>query len=704
MTDILDEAEELFDDCKTGWGDIYEGGKEDVRFAAGEQWDDTEKNGRRDSNRPCLTINLLPQHIHQVSNDIRMNTPSINVIPEDDEANEEDAQAIKEWIRGIEYKSKADAAYDTAVDCAIRGRIGWLRVDHDYTDESGFEQDIKILRVPNPYAVWIDPSITECDGSDAMFGFVIDEYSKREFKKKWPGKNPVSFGRETRADDKTVQVAEFFQIEESSKPAALMADGSEVEYSDDMKESPDLKAVRNIKARTVKRYKLSGDDILEETTFPGCYVPLVPVFGEEQWIDGKRTLKSLVTNAKDPQRLYNLWKSYEAEVLQKSPIAPVMAAEGQTEDYAAQWKNPHSTNVLRYKTTDVNGQPVGPPQRLQPASIPTGLVNASMIAKDDIKGSTGIYDASLGARSNEQSGKAITARQKEGDVSNFHYGDNLDRAIAQLGRIIVGMRSEVIDTERTLMGVGVDDKPTAFGVNGKIVNKQKQTHDFTKGKYGVRVSTGASFSTKKQEAASFLENVVSRDPNLMMIAGDLLFKAMDIPGAEALSERMKLMLPPQIKQAEDAKEAGQEIDPEKMAMQQTLEKSMAYAQQLEQQLQIATQQLQNTEIQNQLNQQKMANEKAKLDLEMEKTQVEAYRAESEAAASGVSQDVLPATAQRAEALRAQKEQELQVNVAIAQELMGAINNLNQTLAAGIVSVNQPKQVLRDETGRIVGVQ
>jgi len=645
MTDILDDAEELFEEAKQGWEEIYKGGKEDVKFASGEgQWDENDKNSRYASSRPCLTINLMPQHIHQVSNDIRMNTPSINIIPEDEGANEEDARAIKEWIRGIEYKSKADAAYDTAVDCAVRGRIGWLRVDHDYTSETGFEQDVRILRVPNPFAVWIDPTITECDGSDAMFGFVIDEISKRQFKTLFPKFQPASFGLESKESENTVQIAEFFKIIEKTKPLALMEDGRQMPWEEGM---DGVRAVRNMKARTVKRYKLSGDDVLEETDFPGCYVPLVPVFGEEQWIDGKRTLKSLITNAKDPQRLYNLWKSYEAEVLQKSPIAPVMAAEGQTEDYAAQWKNPHSTNVLRYKTTDVNGQPVGAPQRLQPAQIPTGLVNASMMAKDDIKGATGIYDASLGARSNEQSGKAITARQKEGDVSNFHFGDNLNRAIAQVGRIIVAMRPEIIDTDRVLMGVGVDDKPTSFGVNGKVVDKQKQTHNFKEGKYGVRVTTGASFTTKRQEAASFLENVIARDPNMMAVAGDLMVKFMDIPGADALSERLKLMLPPQIKQAEDAKENGEEMNPELMQAKQVAEKAMAYAQQLEQQLQSATAELQNKQSQEEHQKMKLELDARKIDLERQKTEIEAYRTESEAAAAGVSQEVLPATSQRA---------------------------------------------------------
>lgn len=695
MTDILEEAEELFDEAKDGWDEIYRDGAADVRFAGGDQWDKADKDARRSASRPCLTINLLPQHIHQVSNDIRMNTPGIQIIPEDEEANEETAQAIKEWIRGIEYQSKADAAYDTAVDCAIRGRIGWLRVDHDYQGETGFEQTIRILRVPNQYSVWIDPSIIECDGSDAGYGFVLDEYTKRQFEKKFPDFKASSFGSDKIQKDDAYNVAEFFKVIESSKPLALLENGDEVPYEKGM---DGVRAVRKIKARTVKRYKLSGDDVLEETTFPGLYVPLIPVFGEESWVNGKRVLKSLVTNAKDPQILYNLWKSYEAEILQKSPIAPVMAAEGQTEDYADQWLNPHKSMVLRYKNTDVNGQPVGPPQRLQPAQIPTGLVNASMTAKDDIKGATGIYDASLGARSNEQSGKAITARQKEGDTSNFHFGDNLVRGIAQLGRVIVSMRPEVIDTDRVLQGMGADDKPNMFGVNGKVIEGQKSSHDFVKGKYGVRVTTGASFATKRQEAASFLENVVARDPNMMAIAGDLLVRNMDIPGAEALAERLELMLPPQIKQAEDAKKNGEEPpDPEKVQMAQTLEKAMAYSQQLEQQLQLMTGELQNKQAQDALQKQKLDLDAAKIDLDRQKTEVEAYRTETEAAASGVSQEVLPATTQRAQMMQEMKAQEMQFNAELAAGIM-------QSIAQLTASINQPKAVIRDESGRIAGVQ
>lgn len=736
MSDVLKDAKELFEECESAWGEIYQLAEDDHRFANGDQWANEDKTSRTEANRPALTINRLPQFIHQVTNDIRMNTPSINVIPEDDEADEETAQALKEWIRGIEYRSKADAAYDTAMEAAVKGGIGFIRVDHDYATDSGFEQEVLIKRVVNPFSCYIDPSIVEADGSDAMFGFALDTFTKRQFERQYPKFDAFSFGAdEPRKDTQTFTVAEFFKVDEENRPVAQLSDGSMVDYEDGM---DGVLSVRKFKKRTVKRYKLSGQDVLEETTFPGIYIPIIPVFGEESWIDGQRQLRGLVRNARDPQVMYNLWKSYEAEILQKSPIAPVMAAEGQVEGFASAWNNPHKSMVLRYKQVDVDGRPAGAPQRLQPAQIPTGMVNASMMAVDDLKATTGIYDASLGNRGNEQSGRAIQARQKEGDVSNFHFADNLVRAIAHTGRVIVGMRSTIIDTPRVIQGMGADDTPKMIGVNGKRVKNQQQTVDFKKGKYGIRVTTGASFSTKRQEAAAFMQDVVARDPNMMATIGDLLMKNMDVPGADAMAERFKMMLPPQIQEMEAAKAGGEKPDPEKMKLKQGMEMAVQEIQQLQQALQQAEAELQNKQADHVIKMKEIELKEKELAGKNGELQIKAYEAQygqpatPEAKANrppvdigvdGLQEMKTPEQIQIEQA-EAQKQmdmnsaqsqlkmaelelekQGLEQEAQIAMAQQQAIAALIQQVSILTQSIQAPKAVVRDpQTGLIMGVK
>ncbi len=572
--DVVKTALKLYQRDKDAWSEVYKHALDDLDFQnpdkEGAQWDPTDYQSRIEARRPALTIDQLSQFVHQVANDIRMNTPAINVIPSGNGSDIETADVFKGLIRNIEYRSNADDVYDNASLSAIRCSLGFIQIDHDYTDEEGFEQELLIKRVMNPLSCWIDADSIECDGRDAKHGTILDPILVSEFKKQHPGKDPVSFGEDNvqtdYKDEDVINIAHFFKLKEESRDISVDALGSTVDYAEGMEKK------RTIKKTIVERYKMSGKDVLEKTTFPGKYIPLVPVYGEENWINGKRHLLSLIRRAKDPQRMQNYWASLETELLQKMPQAPVMVAAGQIDDYIDDWRTPGKTAALRYKLYDSQGRQLPMPQRLEPPSIPTGIVNARREAIEDIKASMGLYNASIGARSNETSGKAINARKAEGDVATFHFGDNLVRSITQVGRILVCAIPEIYDTPRIIRIIGIEDEPAEVGVNGKMVENQERAFDLTQGKYDVRVTTGASFTTKRQETASALADLISRQPELAAIMGDIYFKNSDFAGSEAMAERMKKWVEknnPGMIEPEDGEEEAP--DPQKIQMQQMIE-------------------------------------------------------------------------------------------------------------------------------------
>lgn len=613
------EALGLFNDTQEVWTENYRKSRDDLRFLTDDdfaQWDEKEYQNRVISGRPALTIDQLSQFIHQVSNDIRMNTPAINVIPYSSDADEETAEIFKGYIRNIEYYSRADDAYDTASLNAIRCGIGWLRFDHEYETDDGFDQTFRIKKVANPLSCYIDPGSIETDGSDAMFGFALETLAKKQFQKEYPRYAPVSFDAQIVNEDlakvngeDVMTIAEFLKIKETPETIAIYEDGQILPYDP---RGPQPFRVRQVMKRTVIRQKLSGEDVLEETTFPGIYLPLIPVYGEELWSEGKRYLFSLIRKSKDAQRMFNYWKSLETELLMKQPQAPVMAAEGQIEDYATDWANPSKAMALRYKSRDSEGNPLPPPQRLEPPTIPTGVVNASRQTIDDIKSTMGIYNASLGARSNETSGIAIQRRQQEGDVATYHFGDNLNKSITQLGRALVYAIPDVVDTARTIRIVKPDETQAIVGVNGQMAEGQERPYDLQRGKYEVRVTTGASFTTRRQEAAALLQDIVSKQPQFMEVAGDILFENMDVAGSQQLAERMKRIIPPNI-----LGEEGQ--DPQVQALTAQNQQLQTVAQGLQQQLADKTQK-EAADIQL---------EKMKLDIEAQKNSNELKVKEAE---------------------------------------------------------------------------
>lgn len=580
--DIIRAAQARYERDISSWSEIYQKAREDLHFLSDDmyaQWDQSDYEARNKTGRPAVTIDQLGQFIHQVANDIRMNTPTINVIPGDKESSEEVAEVYKGLIKNIEYVSNADDAYDTASLNAVKSSIGFIRVDHDYVDDEGFDQQLLIKRVTNPLACVIDRDSVECDGRDSKHGTIIDKILVADFKKQYPDFAPVSFDSSQKGipkDDDYIAIAEHFVLVDETKEMGLKDDGSVSEVQKKGK----YKSTRKIKKTKVMRYKLSGQDVLEETTFPGKYIPLVPVYGEEHWVEGKRNLFSLIRKSKSAQRMFNYWKSLETELLMKAPKAPIMAAEGQTEDYASDWTDPDKAAVLRYKTTDAQGNPAPPPQRLAPPQIPTGVINAARETVDDIKATMGIYGPALGQRSNETSGTAINARKVESDVATYHFGDNLVRSITQVGRIIVCAAPEIYDTQRIIRIIGEEDEPKSVGINGEMAEDQEYPIDLTKGKYDVKVTTGASFTTQRQETVAALTQIFSSKPELMSVFGDIFFKNSDFAGAQAMAERAKKLLPPNLQDEEEQDPRVQALEMQIMEAQKIMEGIQAEAAQL----------------------------------------------------------------------------------------------------------------------------
>lgn len=547
---------------------------DDLKFLDGDQWPEGVKSERSADGRPCLVINKLPQSVQQVTNDQRQNRPAIKVSPFDDKADVETAKVIQGIIRNIENDSSAETAYDTAFESAVKGGFGYMRVATGYAGPKSFDQKITIKRVSNPMSVFLDPHSREFDGSDANWGFEIEDMSRSEFKRRWPKAKLSGSGEwETygasspdwvKAD--SVRIADYFYKEFKDVELVLLSTGEVIEKSqlpEILPEGVSVKDERTAQIPTIKFCKLNGVERLEETIFPGSFIPLIPVYGAVDDIDGKRILKGIVRNAKDPARMYNYWKSAETEAIALAPRAPFIAAEGQLEGFEEQWNTANRKNwsVLKYKPISIGGTPVPPPQRNSFEPAIGAISNAAAGASDDIKTTTGIYDASLGGRSNETSGVAIQRRNNQAQTSNFHFVDNLTRSMRHLGRILVEIVPTIYDTDQAARIMGDDGQQRMVRINAPFVENGKEVlYALDAGRYDVTIDVGPSYATKRQEAADSMLELSKAMPQLMQVAGDLMVKQMDWPGAQELAERIKKTLPPGL--ADDDKNKPQELPPQ----------------------------------------------------------------------------------------------------------------------------------------------
>lgn len=558
---LLQQARERFKLASDAEESIRREALEDLRFRAGEQWPENIKIDRQNTGRPCLTINRIPQFLRQVTNEIRQNRPSIQVNPVDDQADPETAEILQGIMRHIEVSSDADVAYDTAAEHAATFGFGYLRVITDYVDERSFDQEIRIERIRNPFSIYFDPECQKPDYSDARWAFVVQDVDREEYRALYPDSELSGLADMTTVGDqapgwingKSVRIAEYWHIDHKEQELALLPDGS-VMPADMVAEGVPVLRTRTVQVPKVYWCKVNGLEVLEKQEWPGRWIPIVPVLGDEVIVNGERQLYGLVRFARDPQRMYNYWATAETEMIALAPKAPFIGAAGQFEGFERQWQSANVRNLpyLEYKPVSHAGVPMGPPQRQVYEPPIQAISHARMQANDDLKATTGIYDASLGARSNEQSGRAILARQREGDVANFHYADNLARSIKHLGRILLDLIPRIYDAPRVMRIIGAEEVERVVQINAPTRDKGvERIYDLSIGEYDVTVSVGPSFSTRRQEAVDSMLQLSQAYPPLMQVAGDLLVKNMDWPGASEIAERLKKLLPPNLQEEQE---------------------------------------------------------------------------------------------------------------------------------------------------------
>ena len=569
--DILKEALEQWQIAEDAESENRTAALDDKRFAKlGEQWPESIKKQREEEQRPCLTINRMPQFLKQVINDQRMNKPSIVVRPVDDQGDQGTAEILQGLIRNIEVSSNAEKAYDIAFDDAVTMGFGYFRIVTEYASDTAFEQDIKIKPVDNAFTVSLDPT----DLFNPQFGFVTEMVKRDVFRKKYGfDPKPVASGKTGEAmegwyDGDLVRVAEYWRIDHDEKKLLLLSNGATV-YADQFDQAfadqlgLKVSRERKVLCPKVSQRIMTGQEFAGDAdAWAGKWIPIIPVLGEEINIEGKRYLMGLIRHAKDPQRMFNFWRTASTELVALAPKAPFIGPTGAFDTDADKWANANikSHAFLQFDITEAGAIP---PQRQPFSGVPAGALQEALNASDDMKSVMGLYDASLGAKSNETSGIAIATRQREGDVSTFNFVDNLSRSLQHAGRILVDLIPKIYDAARVVRILGPDEQPQVVKINQMFMDEsgRAKNYDLSTGKYDVVVKVGPSFSTQREEVSNSMIEFMRAYPAAAPVLGDLLAKNLDWPEADKIAQRLQALLP--------APAQGQ--NPQVMQMQQQLQ-------------------------------------------------------------------------------------------------------------------------------------
>ena len=613
-----DSDEKILDRARKRWklSDTEEtpnriAGLEDKKFEAGDQWPQSVLDRRMEDNRPCFTMNSMPTFVKQVTNEQRQNRPQINVSPVGSGADVDCAKILRGMIRYIERDSHAEVAYDTSFDGAASIGWGYFRAVTEYEHPKSMNKTLVIKRIRNPFSVHMDPYCQEPDGADGKWGFVSEMVPRDEFKEKYPDANVMSWDEASIGDsykdwvnDKMIRVAEYFEIE-YKKRTLVMLDNGHVGWEDELDASVKL-GIKTGRIKVVQKreseepqvmwYKLTCVDVLSRREWPGKWIPIFRVIGNEIDIEGKLILSGVIRDAKEPQRLLNYGHTAMVEAIALIPKAPYIMAEGQQEGHEDRWEqaNTRSFPYLLYKPTSLQGQPVPPPQRQPPNMKTDGWEQVNQAASQGLMRTTGIrFDATMQERTVDESGRALRELRRSSDTGSLHYYDNLCRTLRHAGRAYIDLILKLYDTKRIVTILREDDKEEQVEIDpraAKAYQEEKRTGPDGKqkvmkifnpnvGQYGVTVTIGPSYATERIEAAESMMTFVKAFPQAAPAIMDLVAKEQDWHNAEQFTTRLTKLIPPHLL-APDMKD----VPPQVQAMLSGLQQQV---QQLTQQLQAA---------------------------------------------------------------------------------------------------------------------
>lgn len=550
--DIITEALHRFETAADSWQETYDLALGDVAFIDEPegQWDETSKNNRK--NRPCLTFDKLSASVDRIVGSQFANMPSIKV-----RAAEEGDENIAEIFQGLlrQIDQRGLKAFKTAYKFAVKGGWGCFLIDHDYIDDVSLNQDIIIREIKNPFSVLIDPVVQAQPVEEARYGFVFEDIERDEFERMYPEAKSEgsqsdfeSTGNfDSWVSQDYVRVADYYRIVTEETRLVQLSDGRVVDYSqiELITDELNLNGItlgkeRRVQMRKLERYKLTALEVLEEIECVGRYIPIVPVFGKTTNVDGTFFSRGIVQKAKDAQKMYNYARSVAVEVTALTPKQPYLVTPGMIKGHEERWRNMMtSSDPVMFFNFDQGQKPF----REAPAQGSPALSQDAQLASADIQATTGIFEANLGQQGNETSGVAIRGRQFQGELTNYEYADQLSDSLELAGKICIDLIPKIYDTERQIRILGEDETEEVIAVNKPLQDMQTGefilTNDLSVGHYDIKMATGPSFSTRKQETAEQLSQIIAQNPDMSQLVGDILFKNLDLVGGDEVISRLR---------------------------------------------------------------------------------------------------------------------------------------------------------------------
>lgn len=597
---LLQEINERFEDAREGWKEIQDEGDVDMRYVAGDPWTADDRTQRENAGRPCLALDELGQYFNQTINDLRINPRGIKFTPTGTGSNDKAAEFYENKAREIEYRSHAQVAYLTAAENMIQRSFGWVRINLDFGSPRSFDQELWIEAVPNPNVIVPDREAKKPDMSDMQYLFYYEQWRQAEFKRKFKKAKAISFTPELQQSapsffvgNSEIILAEYWRIVKTARRLLEVQPlgGSQLVsvFKDELPADfqGTLIRERDVEWPMVKQCLTNGVEILDETDWPGKYLPFVAALGKVLYTTeggrASRTILSMTRLARDPYMAYCYYRTSEIENVGMVTKNPYWAYRGQlnaTEQTAIQQSFHEPVAVLTAGMT-AEGAPPGQllplPQRNPLVAFIQDLSVGAEEMRRAIQSAMGISPLPTNAqRQNDKSGRALAQIEASTQKGAFHFVDHFEGMIRQVGVVIEDLIDTVYQGPRTVSVMDLNQKSGQVRVDDpqdpKAINIQ--------GDYQVTISAGPALESEREAADQFVEAFLS---NLQVVASlrgpqvasAILAKAVQLKNLGPIGDQIADWLMPPEMQPD-----GEPPSPEVLQLKAALQQAQGQMQQL----------------------------------------------------------------------------------------------------------------------------
>lgn len=639
--DVLNHANEHLNIWNSYFNENITRGKDDMNFALRDQWTAVERSEFTRLFKPAMTFNKIYDAVKKIVGEQRKNKPDLMVRSLTGKASQQDIELRSDLIRTISYQSQNDLVYQSAFQSALLMGFGAFQICLDYESPKSFNRVIRYELIPDSTRCFFDATALKPHKGDGNYCARLYVFTRDEFFATYPYiTNPVSYPdpymlldfqwttRDTitvcdyfvkewyplniykLSNGKSVTEDEWQDMQKSYKEQLKIVAGSEVE-SVIKNEMPHIVNERQTQDYRIMHYRMLRNQIIDWSEWPSKELPIIFVDGDSHFIEGRQYTRSFIHEARDAQKLLNYSRSETAAELKNRRREQWIGTPDNIIGYEQEWRNPEvQMGMLRAKPDPKTGQM---PQKMPAWDISQGLFATSAAAGQDIREIMGFSETEE-LQGRDISGKARRERKLEGSMSAYVYRDNLNQAIAQSGRVVMGLLPHIAGEDERHMVLSKRDGKTKSVILNQRMKDGSIQNKIEAGDYDVEIDAGPSFSVQKDVSLEFFQQMIAADPETFKLVADLWADNMDITQRDQVKERLSNLVPPEIlaKEKGEPRPPPKPPSPQEQMMQAEMQAKQAEIQNKQKDIEIKQQKLQLEAEQNQLDKAKMLLEAQKI--------------------------------------------------------------------------------------------